>query len=274
MPTGELRLLWWDVDCLSFSRSQHVYAHQVSGFTLMPPCCGKGAVCQHWQSIEHPQWPNGDALDLGALRPIPEAFARLLKNELRQPGWQQQRELETSFKPLLGEHYRPPPKPSHHQESEEEPGDCQLSETGDTDDAESKASGSDAASESSDSVSICEDGPDPEEPHATEMPTLAAENPHDPPSDLSASDTPIATQPAASPPTLVNGHSSCVGLVDPVTGQVQKVDMRRWPGESEVAMLERWIREIQSGPESPFDATHIAQFRRCLEKARVRAAII
>ena len=57
VPTGELQLLWWDIKRLTFTRSQHIDAQQASGFTLMPPCCGQGASCQHWHSTDHPQWP-------------------------------------------------------------------------------------------------------------------------------------------------------------------------------------------------------------------------
>ena len=109
VPTGKLSLLLWDPESRRFVRCLPVDSQQARGFSLMPPCCGRGAVCPHLvQSAPDRQWPNGDALDLEAISPIPQAFASLLRNELRQPRLQQQRALEAEFKTLLALTQLPP----------------------------------------------------------------------------------------------------------------------------------------------------------------------
>ena len=81
VPTGELRLLPWDVRTKQFSNVMYCSDRT---FTLLPPCCGRGANCPHLLLTAWPrQWPNGDALDIGALLPIPAAFATLLQTQLR-----------------------------------------------------------------------------------------------------------------------------------------------------------------------------------------------
>ena len=106
-PTGELNLLWWDLHRLKFRKLERNVRDR--DFTLFPPCCGRGAACEHLLLAQSGcrQWPNGDELDLRVLRPIPEAFSGLLNNELREGGRQQQRALQETFKTLLGPHYKP-----------------------------------------------------------------------------------------------------------------------------------------------------------------------
>ena len=65
--------------------------------------------------------------------------------------------------------------------------------------------------------------------------------------ELSDLPSPQPARRMLTPPALVNGCPSVVGAIDYVTGRVMKIDMRQWPGESGVEMLERWIREAQSG---------------------------
>jgi hypothetical protein len=107
-PTGELNLLWWDLNSLKFRQLQRNVPWR--DLTLFPPCCGRGAACDHLLLANEPgrwQWPNGDELDLCMLRPIPKAFSDLLNNELREGGWQQQQARQETFKMLLGPHYKP-----------------------------------------------------------------------------------------------------------------------------------------------------------------------
>ena len=139
-PTGELNLLWWDLHGLKFRQLQHNVRDR--DLTLFPPCCGRGAACNHLLLANEPdrwQWPNGDALDLRVLRPIPKAFSGLLNNELREGGWQQRRALQETFKTLLGPHYKPvaaasssaADKSEHACEHMSEHGDEHMSEHGD-----------------------------------------------------------------------------------------------------------------------------------------------
>ena len=246
---GNMGILLWDSEDCKFTGCPSVDAHD-SRFVLMPPCCGRGAKCPHLQSCEHPQWPDGADLNLSTLEAIPWAFARLLKNELRQSGWQPQRALMASFKTLLGEHYTPPTDRRTFEQSV----------------AESKSQADEPESESDEDdeqIVICEDPPDP-----PDLPTT------DDPSFSTAAAEPAGSQsfrPPVEPPALVSGYPSVVGAIDYVTGRVMKIDMRQWPGESGVEMLERWIREAQSGPEvSPADERDVAEFTRVLQKARAR----
>ena len=183
--------------------------------------------------------------------------------------------LEASFKALLGVHYKPPTKQLHPQESDEESGaECQLSEVTDADESESETDEkSSNKSEVDESISICQDPPDP--PNRPEASDTSVITPAAPAAEPSAS-PPVTTQSSTvfidgvlRWPGLISGSPLMVGGTDPVTGFVQKVDMRRWPGESGCAMLERWKRELQSGPD-PIDTEGVAQIRRCLENARAR----
>ena len=92
--------------------------------------------------------------------------------------------------------------------------------------------------------------PPPRAPDPPDLPTT------DDPSFSTAAAGPFSTaaaepagsqsfRPPVEPPALVNGYPSVVGAIDYVTGRVMKIDMRQWPGESGVEMLERWIREAQ-----------------------------
>jgi len=98
---GQLHLLMWDELLSKFTRCPHVSQADSVGWQLMPPCCGRGVHCPHLQASADPQWPNGDELDLSLLIGIPGEFVRLLDNELRQPGRQQQQALRAHFKMLL-----------------------------------------------------------------------------------------------------------------------------------------------------------------------------
>ena len=99
--TGELRLLMWDEVTSKFTGCPRISQADAVRWQLMPPCCGRGAHCPHLLASADPQWPNGDELDLSLLTGIPGAFAKMLENELRQPGRQQQQSLRAHFKPLL-----------------------------------------------------------------------------------------------------------------------------------------------------------------------------
>jgi len=103
IPTGEVDLLQWNLRTLKFGRYDRDM-RACDGWSLFPPCCGRGAACEHlhWPNGDL-QWPNGDYLDLRVLRPIPEAFAGMLQ------GSPSQRALQEIFKALLGPHYIPPP---------------------------------------------------------------------------------------------------------------------------------------------------------------------
>ena len=107
LPIGEFNLLTWDVQRLKFARLERDVLDR--DFVLFPPCCGRGAACEHLLLTQFGrwQWPNGDDLDLRVLRPIPETFSGLLNNELRAVSWQERRALQETFKTLLGPHYRP-----------------------------------------------------------------------------------------------------------------------------------------------------------------------
>ena len=101
MRTGELRLLMWDEVTSKITGCPRISQADAVRWQLMPPCCGRGAHCPHLLAPADPQWPNGDELDLSLLTGIPGAFAKMLENELRQPGRQQQQSLRAHFKPLL-----------------------------------------------------------------------------------------------------------------------------------------------------------------------------
>ena len=78
VPTGELRLLMWDTQRRCFDKRRYVTT-DVGGdrdWTLLPPCCGRGAACPQL-ALALPgerQWPNGDALNVRDIEPIPQAF--------------------------------------------------------------------------------------------------------------------------------------------------------------------------------------------------------
>lgn len=106
VPTGQLRLLPWDVQNLKFSSSLRC-SDQVVVF--LPPCCGRGADCPHLSIFAEPrQWPDGHEMDLSILLSIPASLANYLRTELRQPRLNQQQEMEMGFKTLLGAHYCAP----------------------------------------------------------------------------------------------------------------------------------------------------------------------
>jgi len=106
VPTGDLRLLPWDVHNSKFSSARWASDRDL---VLLPQCCGRGTQCPHLLIFAEPrQWPNGDEMDLHALLPIPEALASFLRTELRQPCQEHQQELERSFKTLLGTHFNLP----------------------------------------------------------------------------------------------------------------------------------------------------------------------
>ena len=103
VPTGQLRLLPWDVQNLKFCSSLRCSDQMV---VLLPPCCGRGADCPHLSIFAEPrQWPDGHEMDLNMLLPIPASLASYLRTELRQPRLKQQQEMEMGFKTLLGTHF-------------------------------------------------------------------------------------------------------------------------------------------------------------------------
>ena len=77
VPTGELRLLMWDTRRRCFDG--RVLKTDIGGdrdWTLLPPCCGRGADCPQL-TLALPgerQWPNGDPLVVSDIEPIPRAF--------------------------------------------------------------------------------------------------------------------------------------------------------------------------------------------------------
>lgn len=77
VPTGELRLLMWDTQRRCFDG--RVLKTDIGGdrdWTLLPPCCGRGADCPQL-ALALPgerQWPNGDPLVVSDIEPIPRAF--------------------------------------------------------------------------------------------------------------------------------------------------------------------------------------------------------
>ena len=175
VPARELAVLFWDVDRLAFTRQRWLYHHKTRGFTLMPPCCGRGAECPHLQSSGNdPQWPNGDPLDLASIRTIPQAFAVLLSKLLYQRPWQQRRKCEADFKVLLGKFYTDPsssneavvqaePLNEAYKEYESASHETAGSVGAESESDEMSRSDSEASEmvvNSDSEVSICEDGPD------------------------------------------------------------------------------------------------------------------
>ena len=97
-PTGDARLLFWSPQSRRFTSLK--YDVPVRDFTLMPPCCGRGAGCPHLAQSEDPQWPNGDALRREEIEPIPEAL-RTLFDAAPQRRRNQREELEKSYSTIL-----------------------------------------------------------------------------------------------------------------------------------------------------------------------------
>ena len=107
-PTGEFRLLCWDLVALQFD--DHTVLRTSREWELMPPCCGRGCNCPHLfshfseacasASDDHPpQWPNGDDLDPRALLPIPAALLNILRTQFAQHRKHQQT-FESMFNKL------------------------------------------------------------------------------------------------------------------------------------------------------------------------------
>ena len=107
-PTGEFRLLCWDLVALQFD--DHTVLRTSREWELMPPCCGRGCNCPHLfshfseacasASDDHPpQWPNGDDLDPRALLPIPAALLNMLRTQFAQHRKHQQT-FESMFNKL------------------------------------------------------------------------------------------------------------------------------------------------------------------------------
>ena len=71
--TGTVHMDFWDRGARSFSTRLDC---DLSDFVLLPPCCGRGANCPHLLGLPEGerQYPNGDALQLSDLSPIPGAF--------------------------------------------------------------------------------------------------------------------------------------------------------------------------------------------------------
>ena len=72
--SGYVDVLFWHLGKRCFGRSCEVWAHD---FTLLPPCCGRGAGCPHLLLSQEPgdhRYPNGDVLRLDDLQAIPECF--------------------------------------------------------------------------------------------------------------------------------------------------------------------------------------------------------
>ena len=86
VPTGDLNLLIWDARRLQFTqqRPRRVSSEAFDGAVLLPPCCGRGASCTHLLQQERCQWPNGDAMCLDVLKPIPEAFAAFMSASVHE----------------------------------------------------------------------------------------------------------------------------------------------------------------------------------------------
>ena len=100
-PTGKVNLIFWRLKSQCFAGS---IAYDVPSldFTLMPPCCGRGAACPHLLLSQYGDrsWPNGDALRLQDLEAIPAAFQAVLDGLPVRSGRQKQA-LEGSFSNLL-----------------------------------------------------------------------------------------------------------------------------------------------------------------------------
>ena len=111
LPTGELSLLVWDPTCRGFDG--RVLRTDVGGdcdWTLLPPCCGRGAACPQLALTlpEERQWPNGHELDICDIQPIPEALLALVQPTVSS---QKLTEQLQPFKRLLGSLMPPPPPP-------------------------------------------------------------------------------------------------------------------------------------------------------------------
>ena len=108
-PSCTFSILPWDLQRLRFGEQKHIDKAALANAVLLPPCCGRGAACNHLQRQEHPQWPNGDAFSLDVLRPLPQALGRRLEQAaLRLHGDNARRALFRRFEMLLASDYAPP----------------------------------------------------------------------------------------------------------------------------------------------------------------------
>jgi hypothetical protein len=174
LPTGELTLLRWDASRRDFI-SPMVTADYGGDrdWTLLPPCCGRGAACPQL-ALTLPaerQWPN-------ELETLPEAFRAWMQNAVPE------HRLEAQLKPfkrLLGlVEPRPLPSPSSSPlPTPPRPPPPLPQPTAAADD---------------DEISICDEPPDPPSPTATPCDALAAA-----PAAPTAPAAAPATAPAAAP---------------------------------------------------------------------------
>ena len=99
LRSGYVKVLFWQFGKRCFGCSQEVWE---SDFTLLPPCCGRGAGCPHLllsQTVDQHTYPNGDPLRLKDLQAIPDAFQATLDS---MPCSRKDRQsLEDSYAALL-----------------------------------------------------------------------------------------------------------------------------------------------------------------------------
>ena len=97
--SGYVDVLFWNFGKRCFGRSQEVWEVD---FTLLPPCCGRGAGCPHLLLSQEPgdrRYPNGDVMHLKDLQAIPEHFQAKLDTVTCSR--KERRALEESYAALL-----------------------------------------------------------------------------------------------------------------------------------------------------------------------------
>ena len=92
-PSGQIDLAVWSTSEHKFCKHNFVSDR---GFILMPPCCGRGALCPHLASQDPAlrQWPNGDPLDLDDLTQC----AITWKNTIKEAAYMSWRRRPTNIR--------------------------------------------------------------------------------------------------------------------------------------------------------------------------------